>query len=88
MPAHGLHQLERMVGAPLRDIDLDGPVPLELFADAGDVTDNRRSRRQLVAGIVQRERPNVRRLLHRLAGARGHRVAAGTPEQIADTVEE
>ncbi|MCL2514916.1 MAG: LLM class flavin-dependent oxidoreductase, partial [Microbacteriaceae bacterium] len=30
----------------------------------------------------------VRQLLHRLAGARGHRVVAGTPEQIADTIEE
>ncbi|MCU1660160.1 MAG: ntaA 2, partial [Pseudonocardia sp.] len=34
------------------------------------------------------ERPTVRGLLHRLAGARGHRVFAGTPEQVADTIEE
>jgi alkanesulfonate monooxygenase SsuD/methylene tetrahydromethanopterin reductase-like flavin-dependent oxidoreductase (luciferase family) len=37
---------------------------------------------------VESERPTVRRLLHRLAGARGHRVFAGTPEQVADTIEE
>lgn len=30
----------------------------------------------------------MRRPLHRLAGARGHRVFAGTPEQVADTIEE
>ena len=42
----------------------------------------------MVAGIVARERPTVRKLLHRLAGARGHRVFAGTPEQVADTIEE
>ncbi len=42
----------------------------------------------MVAEIVAKERPTVRRLLHRLAGARGHRVFAGTPEQVADTIEE
>jgi FMN-dependent oxidoreductase (nitrilotriacetate monooxygenase family) len=88
VPAYGLRQLERMTGTSLAHLDLDGPVPTELFADAGDVTDNARSRLQVVAGIVERERPTVRRLLHRLAGARGHRVFAGTPEQVADTIEE
>jgi FMN-dependent oxidoreductase (nitrilotriacetate monooxygenase family) len=88
VPAYGLRQLERLTGASLGHVDLDGPVPAELFADAGDVTDNGRSRLQVVAGIVERERPTVRGLLHRLAGARGHRVFAGTPEQVADTIEE
>jgi FMN-dependent oxidoreductase (nitrilotriacetate monooxygenase family) len=88
VPAYGLRQLERITGTALGHLDLDGPVPGELFADAGDVTDNGRSRLQVVAGIVERERPTVRRLLHRLAGARGHRVFAGTPEQVADTIEE
>jgi FMN-dependent oxidoreductase (nitrilotriacetate monooxygenase family) len=88
VPAYGLRQLERITGTALAHLDLDAPVPVELFADAGDVTDNGRSRLQVVAGIVERERPTVRRLLHRLAGARGHRVFAGTPEQVADTIEE
>lgn len=91
VPEYGLRQLERLTGEPagrLGHLDLDQPVPPDLFADAGDVTDNSRSRLQVVAGIVERERPTVRGLLHRLAGARGHRVVAGTPEQIADTVEE
>ncbi|WP_040688733.1 LLM class flavin-dependent oxidoreductase [Nocardia vinacea] len=88
VPAYGLKQLEGIAGESLRNLPLDEPVPLELFSDAGDVTDNERSRRQVVAGIVQRERPTVRGLLHRLAGARGHRVFAGTPEQVADTIED
>jgi FMN-dependent oxidoreductase (nitrilotriacetate monooxygenase family) len=88
VPALGLRQLSGQTGADLSGLDLDAPVPLELFADAGDVTDNSRSRFQVVAGIVQRERPTLRGLLHRLAGARGHRVVAGTPEQVADTIEE
>lgn len=88
VPAYGLRQLGGQAGIDLSALDLDEPVPIELFADAGDVTDNKRSRLQVVAGIVERERPTLRGLLHRLAGARGHRVVAGTPEQIADTIEE
>ncbi|MET7773543.1 LLM class flavin-dependent oxidoreductase [Nocardia sp. NPDC005366] len=88
VPDYGLKQLEAIAGKSLRHLPLDEAVPLELFSDAGDVTDNGRSRLQVVAGIVQRERPTVRGLLHRLAGARGHRVFAGTPEQVADTIEE
>jgi FMN-dependent oxidoreductase (nitrilotriacetate monooxygenase family) len=88
VPEYGLTQVEKMFGFSLRHLDLDEPIPLELFADAGDVTDNERSRVQVIAGIVQREKPTVRGLLHRLAGARGHRVFVGTPEQVADTIED
>ncbi|MEU7767117.1 LLM class flavin-dependent oxidoreductase [Nocardia sp. NPDC049190] len=88
VPEYGLQQLEAIVGTSLRHLPLDEPIPVELFDTAGDVTDNAQSRLQVVAGIVQRERPTVRGLLHRLAGARGHRVFAGTPEQVADTIEE
>ncbi|WP_159845919.1 LLM class flavin-dependent oxidoreductase [Nocardia sp. CY41] len=88
VPEYGLTQLEGIAGLSLRHLPLDEPIPVELFADAGDVTDNGQSRLQVVAGIVRRERPTVRGLLHRLAGARGHRVFAGTPEQVADTIEE
>lgn len=88
VPEYGIAQLESLAGESLRHLRLDEPVPVELFADAGDVTDNAASRRQVVAGIVRRERPTLRGLLHRLAGARGHRVFAGAPEQVADTIEE
>ncbi|MBF6517595.1 LLM class flavin-dependent oxidoreductase [Nocardia cyriacigeorgica] len=88
VPEYGVTQLESIAGKRLRHLKLDEPVPYELFADAGDVTDNTQSRLQVVAGIVERERPTLRGLLHRLAGARGHRVFAGTPEQVADTIEE
>ncbi|TCK22162.1 LLM class flavin-dependent oxidoreductase [Pseudonocardia endophytica] len=88
VPAYGLRQLEKITDRTLAHLDLDAPVPPGLFGDSGDVTDNQRSRLQVVAGIVEREHPTLRRLLHRLAGARGHRVVAGTPEQIADTMQE
>lgn len=88
VPAYGVRQLRGLTGADFSHLDLDAPVPLDAFAHAGDVTDNSRSRLQVVAGIVERERPTLRQLLHRLAGARGHRVFTGTPEQVADTIEE
>ncbi|MBB5916532.1 FMN-dependent oxidoreductase (nitrilotriacetate monooxygenase family) [Nocardia transvalensis] len=88
VPDYGLGQLESITGEKLRHLPLDEPVPAALFAGAGDVTDNAASRRQVVAGIVEREHPTLRGLLHRLAGARGHRVFAGTPEQVADTIED
>ena len=88
VPAYGLNQIRGLADVDLSALDLDAPVPLDAFGEAGNVTDNKRSRKQVVAEIVAKERPTVRRLLHRLAGARGHRVFAGTPEQIADTIEE
>ena len=88
VPAYGLRQLSVLTGVTFTEDQLDETVPLDVFADAGDVTDNARSRLQVVAGIVERERPTVRGLLHRLAGARGHRVFVGTPVDVADTIEE
>jgi hypothetical protein len=37
---------------------------------------------------VRREKPTLRQLLSYLAGARGHFVTTGTPEQIADLMED
>jgi FMN-dependent oxidoreductase (nitrilotriacetate monooxygenase family) len=88
VPAYGLAQLEGFGGISLHHLELDEVVPLEVFGDAGHVLDNDRSRLQVVANIVERDRPTLRQLLHRLAGARGHNVVAGTPVQVADTITE
>ena len=87
VPEYGLQALEGMAGVSLRHLELDERVPLEVFGQAGSVLDNDRSRRQVVANIVERDRPTLRELLHRLAGGRGHNVVHGTPVQIADTIE-
>ncbi|PVG81754.1 LLM class flavin-dependent oxidoreductase [Nocardioides gansuensis] len=87
VPAYGLQQLEKMAGVSLGHLGLDERVPLEVFGHAGNVLDNNRSRRQVVANIVERDRPTLRQLLHRLAGGRGHNVVHGTPEQVADTIQ-
>lgn len=86
VPAYGLAQLEGLAGVSLADLDLDERVPASLFSGAGDVLDNNRSRLMVVAQIVERDRPTLRQLLHRLAGARGHHVVAGTPLQVADII--
>jgi alkanesulfonate monooxygenase SsuD/methylene tetrahydromethanopterin reductase-like flavin-dependent oxidoreductase (luciferase family) len=88
VPEYGINQLEHMVGVSLRHLDLDEAVPLETFGAAGNVLDNTRSRKQVIANIVERERPTLRQLLHRLAGARGHNVVHGTPVQIADLLQQ
>jgi FMN-dependent oxidoreductase (nitrilotriacetate monooxygenase family) len=87
VPAFGLMQLKDFAYVDLDHLDLDERVPEEAFAGAGDVTDNTKSRTQVYADIVRREKPTLRELLHKLAGARGHKVLAGTPEQVADHIE-
>ena len=47
-----------------------------------------RSRTEVIVGLVRREKPTLRQLLAYLAGARGHYTTAGTPEQIADLIED
>ncbi len=88
VPAYGLSQLEKMAGIDLGHLELDERVPAEVFGGSGNVLDNTRSRCQVVANIVERDRPTLRQLLHRLAGGRGHNVVHGTPVQIADTIQE
>lgn len=88
VPAAGLRQLQGFAGIDLSHLELDEPVPAETFGNAGNVLDNNRSRLQVVANIVERDRPTLRELLHRLAGGRGHNVVHGTPVQIADTIQE
>src|SRR5262249_2717909 len=47
-----------------------------------------RSRAEVILSLVRREQPTLRQLLSALAGARGHFVFAGTPEQVADLIED
>ncbi len=88
VPEYGIAQLEQLSGRSIAHLKLDEAVPADAFGQAGDVLDNNRSRLQVVANIVERERPTLRQLLHRLAGGRGHNVVAGTPTQVADTITE
>jgi alkanesulfonate monooxygenase SsuD/methylene tetrahydromethanopterin reductase-like flavin-dependent oxidoreductase (luciferase family) len=84
-PEYSLTQLRQMIGLDLSGFDLDGPFPRHLID-----TDGARgvaSRFKLVVDIVDRERPTIRQLVQRLAGARGHWVISGPPEKIADNIQ-
>jgi FMN-dependent oxidoreductase (nitrilotriacetate monooxygenase family) len=85
VPAYGLQQLKNMLGVDLSSYPLDGPLP-EL-PDIRGINGNK-SRFELVSGLARRENLTIRQLIHRLAGARGHRTFAGTAVQVADQLEE
>lgn len=83
-PDYSLHQLKRMLGVDLSGYDLDGPFPREILDTEGKIGEA--SRFKLVVDVIDREKPTIRQLIERLAGARGHFVKAGTPEQIANEI--
>jgi hypothetical protein len=68
-------------------LDLDQRLSVDDLPDPRQVP-TAQSRAQVIAAFVARERPTLRQLLHSLAGARGHFTTAGTPEQIADLIED
>jgi len=78
---------DRFDGEDLSHLPLDKPLSCEDFPDAS-LNEGTRSRVELILKIVREERPTLRQLLGKLAGARGHFVMAGTPEQVADTMED
>jgi FMN-dependent oxidoreductase (nitrilotriacetate monooxygenase family) len=63
------------------DEELPGGLPAE------DEIEGARSRYTLIVELARRERLTVRQLIGRLGGGRGHRTFAGTPEQVAETIE-
>ena len=84
---YGLAQLSTMLNTDLSGLPLDGPVPEHLLPTEQQVNGNK-SRFTLVADLARRERLSIRQIIARLGGGRGHRVVVGTPEQIADAMEE
>jgi len=82
-PSVGLGLLSSLIGGhDLTKYSLDGPLP-----DLPD-TNGGKSRLQLIKDLAQRENLTIRQLYLWIAGARGHRTILGTPEQIADQLED
>jgi FMN-dependent oxidoreductase (nitrilotriacetate monooxygenase family) len=77
----------RFGGHDFSHLPLDRVLTPEDFPDPGTV-EAARSRTEVIIGLVRREKPTLRQLLGYLAGARGHFVTAGTPEQIAALIED
>jgi FMN-dependent oxidoreductase (nitrilotriacetate monooxygenase family) len=77
----------RFGGYDFSDLPLDRPLTPDDFPDPESVQ-AARSRTEVILGLVRREKPTLRELLATLAGARGHFIFAGTPEQVADLIED
>ena len=83
-PEYGVEQLSRMLEHDLSGYPLDGPLPV---LPGEDSIEGMKSRSTLVTEIARRDNLTIRQLIERLAGGRGHRVFAGTPEQVADQLD-
>ena len=80
-----LRQLQTFIEQDCMDWDLDAPVPplppLEAFKGP-------KGRYATILRIIETEQPTLRQLLGRLAAGGGHCTMVGTPEQIADRMEQ
>jgi FMN-dependent oxidoreductase (nitrilotriacetate monooxygenase family) len=82
-PAVGLAQLSSLLGgADLSGLPLDGPLPDIADSNAG------KSRLKLLNDLAGRGGLSIRETYLSIAGARGHWQVVGTPEDIADCLEE
>tara|TARA_B110000263_G_scaffold85353_1_gene74536 strand:- start:128 stop:1441 length:1314 start_codon:yes stop_codon:yes gene_type:complete len=87
-PQEGLISLSaRFGGTDFSHLPLDTPLSPDDFPDPSTV-EAARSRTEVILGVVRNERPTMRQLLSKLAGARGHYVVSGTPEHIANLIED
>ncbi|MEU8087123.1 LLM class flavin-dependent oxidoreductase [Micromonospora sp. NPDC049101] len=85
-PEYARAQLATTLRVSPEDLDLDKELPADLPSE--DEIQGAKSRYTLIVTLARRERLTVRQLIGRLGGGRGHRTFAGTPEQVADAIEE
>lgn len=83
---HGLRNLQRLLQLEPGTLELDSQLPADLPPE--DAIEGAKSRYTLIVELARRERLTVRQLIGRLGGGRGHLTFAGTPEQVADAIEE
>jgi len=78
---------QRFGGTDFSYLPLDRPLAPEDFPDP-KTNEASRSRTEVIVGFVREHHPTLRQLLAKLAGARGHFVFEGTPEQVADLMQD
>ncbi len=83
LPTYGLAQLKRVTGIDYSAHSLDDIVHVPA---RGNGASDQKSRHDLVHRLTATETVTLRQLLRRLSAGRGHRIATGTPDQIADTI--
>ncbi|WPO48955.1 LLM class flavin-dependent oxidoreductase [Pseudomonas sp. S1Bt23] len=81
------HLSTRFGGYDFSKLDLDTPLSVDDFPDP-DQVQAERSRTEVYIDMVRKQRPTMRQLLRQLSGARGHFALAGSPERIADNMQQ
>lgn len=84
-PEYAKRQLAQRLKLDPDQLDLDAELPEDIPTE--DEIEGAKSRYTLIVELARRERLTVRQLIGRLGGGRGHRTFAGTPVQVADTIE-
>lgn len=85
-PEYARAQLAKTLRVSPEDLPLDRPLPAELPDE--DAIEGAKSRYTLIVNLARRENLTVRQLIGRLGGGRGHRTFSGTPEQVADAIQD
>ena len=85
-PEHARKQLAGVLRVSPESLPLDAQLPEDLPSE--DEIEGAKSRYTLIVELARRERLTVRQLIGRLGGGRGHRTFSGTPEQVADAIQE
>ncbi|BBH69158.1 monooxygenase [Actinoplanes sp. OR16] len=85
-PEYAVATLAHLLRVPAESLDLDKPLPEDLPPE--EEIEGAKSRRTLIVDWARRENLTVRQLIGKLGGGRGHRTFAGTPVQVADTIQD
>lgn len=85
-PEYARIQLAKTLRVAPEDLPLDRQLPDDLPSE--DEIEGAKSRYTLIVELARREKLTVRQLIGRLGGGRGHRTFTGTPEQVADAIQE
>jgi FMN-dependent oxidoreductase (nitrilotriacetate monooxygenase family) len=86
IPEYGLAQLAHILEVPAESLELERHLPPQVFDRPA--VEGAQSRYQLITDLGRRENLTVRQLIGRLGGGRGHRTFTGTPDQVADTIQD
>ena len=81
---YSLGRLADQLGIEPDALELDKQLPLDLPRPA----DRNHTMYEAAVSLARRDDLTVRQLIQRLGGGTGHRILAGTPEQIANTIED
>ncbi|SNS65538.1 NtaA/DmoA family FMN-dependent monooxygenase [Rhodococcoides kyotonense] len=85
---YSLDRLSTVLAYDLRGLDLDDRVPDEALADISpDAFTASMGFRESIVRSIRDSRATVREAVRQFSGG-GHRIAVGSPEDIADTIEE